>query len=114
MKILDKEVHLYENIEQSINQYKVFWLIFIISIILDTVSTYFFMKIDGIGTEANVLIKNLAYFLGIIPGVIIGKSLQFIAAIIFTSLSLKYSRAILLLFTALNLLASFHNFSSIY
>lgn len=113
MKILDSEVKLLENVKLSLFSHKIFWLLFLISVILDVLSTYYFMHIDGIEHEANILIRSLAYTLGILQGVIVGKSLQIVTALIFCSLSFKLSRAILLLFITLNLLASFHNLSSV-
>ena len=111
MKILDTEVQLVDNLKKSLLHYKIFWLLFLISVILDVLSTYYFMKVDGIEHEANKLIRSLAYTLGVFPGVVVGKSLQIVAALIFCSLSFKLSRTVLLLFIALNLLASFHNLS---
>lgn len=112
MKILDTEINLLENLKLSIKKYKLFWLLFLISAVFDALSTYYFIAIDGIEHEANDLIRNLVYYLGIAPGVIVGKLLQLIAALVFSSLSFKLSRAILLLFSALNFLATFHNLSS--
>jgi len=67
------------------------------------------MTVDGIDHEANIIIRWLALMIGIVPGVIIGKCLQLVSAIGFTALSLKYSRAMLILMISLNLLAAYHN-----
>jgi len=109
MIILDEEVLLKKNLIQSYKLYKMFWLILLITIILDSLTTMLFMQKDGIHFEANFLIRWLALHMGIAPGVIVGKFLQLVAAIGFSALSLKYSRAILLLLALLNLLAIYHN-----
>lgn len=109
MKILDKEIPLLENLKQSYYSYWYLWLILIISIMLDSLSTVLFMQDEGIVREANVLIYFLAETFGIIVGVIIGKSLQLIAAIGFAALSYKYSPLVLVLLSCLNLLAFYHN-----
>lgn len=109
MKILGSPVSLVENVKHSFKLYSIFWLILLVTIVLDSLTTIRFMTNDGIIHEANLIIRWLAFVLGIIPGVMIGKFLQFIAAIGFTALSLKHSRAILILLISLNLLAAYHN-----
>ena len=64
---------------------------------------------DGINQEKNYVVRWLSFNMGIIPGVAIGKSLQVIAAIVFSALSFKLSRATLLLLVLLNLWAIFIN-----
>ena len=109
MKILDEDIPLLDNLKKSVQFYWLLWLILLVSIVLDTVTTVIFMQGDGISFEANLLIRWLALTFGIIPGVIFGKALQLVAALGFSALSLKYSRAILMLLTALNILAVYHN-----
>lgn len=109
MKILDEEIPLIENLMKSFGRYKYLWLLLMVSIVLDSLSTVWFMYNEGIKFEANILIRYLAMTLGIIPGVILGKSLQVLTAVIFSALSLKHSRAVLILLLCLNLLATYHN-----
>lgn len=109
MLILDEEIDLVGNIKKSLVKYKYLWMILIISIVLDCLTTIKFMHNESISREANIIIHWLANTFGIIPGVIFGKFLQIIAALGFSSLSFKYSRAILLLLLLLNLLAVYHN-----
>ncbi len=109
MKILDQEILLKKNVLDSFKIYKVFWLLLLLSELFDAISTIAFMHDVGIDYEANEVILWLSKQLGVVSGVFFGKFLQFIAAMSFSALSLKYSRAILLLFITLNVLATLHN-----
>ncbi len=111
MKILDTEIALKSNLLNSLTNYKVFWWLLILSEIIDGFTTVAFMNKDGVALEANLLIQWLARNFGIVKGVILGKSLQLLAAIGFSALSFKHSRAILILLISLNILASIHNLS---
>jgi len=109
MKIVDSEINVYENIKKSVNTHRVFWLIFIITVILDYITTLNFMYQDGVEQEKNSLVRWLATTMGIATGVFVAKSLQVFAVIAFSALSFRLSRAILLLVIMLNLLAVFIN-----
>lgn len=105
MQILDEEIPLKENLKTSLRKYWYLWLALLASVFFDFVTTLLFMQNDGIQFEKNLVVRWLASTLGIIPGVFIGKSLQIIAAIIFSALSLTLARATLLLILLLNLVA---------
>ncbi len=109
MKILDEEIPLFENLKKACLHFWFFWLLLILTQIMDSVSTIMFMFEEGIKREANPVIRWLAENMGIIQGVLLGKSLQFIVALCFSALSYKLSRAVLLLLISLNLLATYHN-----
>lgn len=109
MLILEEEIDLFGNVKKSLIKYKYLWVILFISIVLDCLTTIKFMHNDSISSEANIFIRWLSNTFGIISGVILGKFLQIIAALGFSSLSFKHSRAILLLLLSLNFLAAYHN-----
>ena len=111
MRILDEEIRLKENITESFNKHMIFWVILVVTVAFDFMTTLIFMHQDGIQKEKNEIIRWLAFTFGIIPGVLLGKIFQIIAAIGFCSLSLKYSRAILLLLIMLNIFAIIINVS---
>ena len=79
------------------------------TVFFDFVTTIIFMWQDGIHTEKNFIVRWLASTVGIIPGVFLGKLLQIIAAMGFSSLSFSLARATLLLILLLNLVAVFNN-----
>ncbi|HHL31344.1 MAG TPA: hypothetical protein ENJ41_02075 [Oceanospirillales bacterium] len=111
MMILDQQIPLRGNLKASFKRYAVLWWLLVFSQLLDSYSTVLFMQLDGISHEANFIIRWLANNLGLVTGVVLGKSFQFVVAVVFSALSLKYSRAILILLTGLNGLAAIHNFS---
>ncbi len=105
MLILDEEIPLKQNLTTSFHKYRYLWIALFVTAFLDFVTTLIFMHNDGIQYEKNLVVRWLAFTIGIIPGVFIGKSLQILAAIIFSALSLTLARATLLLILLLNLLA---------
>ena len=109
MRILDSDINLKQNLKESFHTHIVLWVILFVTVGFDFITTLSFMYDVGIYREKNYIIRWLASSLGIIPGVFIGKLLQIGAAIGLSALSLKYSRAILLLIILLNLLAVFIN-----
>ena len=105
MQILDQEIQIVENIKASFRRYWYLWIALFITAFFDFATTILFMCKEGIQQEGNSIIRLLAYKLGIIPGVLLGKSLQIVAAIGFSALSLNMSRTILLLILLINLFA---------
>ena len=105
MLILGSEISLKENIKQSFRRYWLLWVILIVTVVFDFVTTVLFMRHDGIHTEGNNIVRYLAYNFGIIPGVFFGKLLQIIAAIGFSALAPSLARATLLLILLLNFVA---------
>ena len=109
MLILGEDVPLKENLLKSLRRHWFLWSVLVVTALSDFASTLLFMYQYGIAVERNAVVRWLALALGIIPGVAIGKSLQIFAAVAFSALSLKYSRAILLLIVLLNLVATVFN-----
>ncbi len=105
MQILNEEIPFKKNLKTSFRLYWYLWIILVVTAFSDFVTTVSFMHEGGIQLEGNFIIRWLASTLGILPGVFIGKSLQILAAAGFSALSLKFSRAILLLILFLNLAA---------
>ena len=109
MHILDQEISLKKNLMTSLRRHWLLWSVLLVTALFDFASTLGFMTQYGIRVEKNLVVRWLAFNLGIIPGVIIGKSLQVLAAAALTALAPKYSRAILLLIIGINLLALLAN-----
>jgi hypothetical protein len=105
MQILDEEIPLRENLKASIRKYRLLWVILLVTVFFDFVTTLIFMHRDGIEFEKNLVVQWLASHIGIIPGVLLGKSLQILAAVIFSALSHNLARATLLLIVLLNFIA---------
>jgi len=109
MIILGTEVTFWENIKKSLSSYRVLWGVLIVTVLLDYFTTIMFMTHDGIHTEGNKIIRYLAYEFGIFFGVAIGKSLQLVAALCFSGLSISLARATLLLLLLINIVAIVKN-----
>ena len=109
MQILDQDVSLKKNLVTSLRRHWLLWTVLLVTALLDFASTLGFMTEYGARVEKNMVIRWLVLNLGIIPGVIIGKSLQILAAAALSALSPKYSRAVLLLIIGVNLLAFLAN-----
>jgi len=107
--ILDQQVSLKKNVVSSLRRHWLLWTLFLLTVFLDYFSTLYFMFFDGVDTEANAVIRWLAYQFGVIVGVFLGKSLQLVAAVAFVALSQSLARAVLLLLLLLNLLAVINN-----
>ena len=109
MQILGSHVPLWKNLLGSLQRHWLLWSLLMVTALLDFATTMGFMSEYGIRVERNTVVRWLALNLGMVPGVLIGKSLQIIAAAGFSALSLKYSRAILLLIIGINSLAILGN-----
>lgn len=107
--ILGQQVALKQNLISSFQKHWFLWALLIVTVFLDYFSTVYFMFVDGVDTEANTVIRWLAYEFGAIAGVLMGKGLQIVAAVVFVSLSPKLARAVLLLLVLLNALAVVNN-----
>jgi hypothetical protein len=110
MRILDQHISLKENLLISLRRHWLLWAVLLVTAMIDFATTLGFMYEYGIRVEKNLVVRFLALHLGIIPGVLVGKSLQIFAAAILTALSPKYARAILLLIVGVNVLAFLANF----
>jgi len=102
MKILGREVELEHNLRFSLRHHRLGWLVLLVTIFLDYKTTLMFIAELGIGAEGNWLISWLMVSLGVVTGLIIGKSLQFIAVVIFVSMDRRIGNLLLLLVIALN------------
>ena len=109
MQILDQNISLKKNLTTSLRRHWLLWTVLVVTAMLDFASTMGFMTEYGVRVEKNMVVRWLAQNLGIIPGVLIGKSLQVLAAAALTALAPRYSRAILLLIVGINLLAFLAN-----
>ena len=109
VQILGEEIPLTKNLKLSLRRHWLLWVLFILTVLLDYLSTLYFMFVDGVHTEANAVVRWLVYEFGLVVGVFLGKGLQVVAAIIFVSLTQKLARAVLLLLVLLNAVAAINN-----
>lgn len=110
MTILDQQVALKSNLLFAIHQYRILWFLLVLTAAVDYITTINFMTNGSIALEGNLLVRQLAYWFGIYPGVMLGKSLQICAAMAFCALTREYAKGILMVIIALNCVASYFNF----
>jgi hypothetical protein len=76
MRILDSEVDLDANKYLLFTQYRLWFLLVILTALMDAVSTMVFMLRTGPHIETNILVKILGYTYGPIVGPLLGKLYQ--------------------------------------
>lgn len=102
MKVLDSEINLKENLLFSFTKYGTLWIILLVTIVFDYLTTLYFVSNLGPDAEANEVVAWLIRTLGVHIGVLVGKSLQLISVILFTSLSQRLGHLFLLVIILLN------------
>jgi len=109
MKVLGESIAFKANLNFSIKRYPVFWLILLVTMALDYLTTVNFVSRDGTQAEANQIVRFLMELAGIEFGVLIAKALQLFAVIVFASLHQRLGNIFLLVVILLNTWAVFVN-----
>ena len=105
MKILGETIHLKENLQFSLKSYPSRWIILIVTMIFDILTTFVFVTKYGINTEENLSTRLLMLHFGTHFGNIFGKFLQLISVAFFVSLNRKLGNIFLLFIILANCLA---------
>lgn len=105
MKILGEEINFEENLAYSLRRYRVWWLILLVTIVFDYITTLYFVEKYSVNKEANYVIRLLIENLGIVTGALIGKLLQLISVVVIVSLNRRLGNIFLLLVILLNIWA---------
>ena len=87
MKILDTEINLKENLKFSIKRYRIWWVILLVTMIFDYLTTINFVSKIGVEAEANHVVSWLITHLGLYIGLLIGKLLQLFSVVMFVCLN---------------------------
>lgn len=80
-------------------------LLLLATLVLDAASTTAFMSTLGVEKEFNFVVRLLSHSLGIVAGPLLGKLIQFTAALSLTILAPRLTRFILTVVILMNLLA---------
>jgi len=102
MKILDHEITIRNNLLFSFKTYRVWWLILLVTIIFDHLTTLYFVNKLGLDAEGNKVIRWLIQALGLNLGVLIGKTMQLATVLLAVSVSQKVGNFFLLFVIILN------------
>ena len=109
MKILGSEIDARENLKFSFKRYWIFWLVLLVTIFLDYLTTLHFINEYGVHIEANRIVRYLMENIGVTPGLLLGKSLQLVSVLIFVCLHQRLGNLFLLIIILLNIWAVFIN-----
>lgn len=102
MRILDQEIPLKENLAYSLNRYRAWWIILLVTMTFDFFTTLYFVEKYGIAAEGNALVSWLIGILGLPVGVFIAKLLQLSSVTVFASLHRKLGNVFLLIVVLFN------------
>ena len=102
MRILDTEIKFRENLIFSVNRYTVWWVILIITMVFDYLSTTVFVSKYGTQAEANITTRLMMENVNPHIGNLIGKVLQLLSVICLAGLSRKVGNFFLLFIILLN------------
>lgn len=102
MKLLGSKVEPVRNLKHSVQRYRVWWVILLVSIVFDYLTTLNFVSKVGVRAEANLVIAWLIDNLGLYAGLATGKLLQLLAVVVFVCLQLRLGNLFLLVVILLN------------
>ena len=86
VQVLGQEVDFKGNLLFSLQRYPVWWLILVVTMIFDYLSTLYFVEKFGSHLEANYVVRVLIENAGVTFGALIGKLLQLVAVAFFVCL----------------------------
>ena len=102
MKLLGQSIPLRENLLFSFRRYTVWWIILLVSMFFDALTTVAFVRELGPEREMNPVVRWLLQSVGIVPGLVIGKLLQLGAVAAFVSLDRRWGNVLMLIVVVLN------------
>lgn len=102
MRILDQEIPLKENLRYSFRRYRVWWIILLVTMVFDFLTTLYFVEKHGVETEGNSLVRWLIGNAGLAGGVFVAKMLQLLPVTVFASLHQKLGNVFLLIVVLFN------------
>ncbi len=105
MKLLDTEIRVKENLMFSLTRFRLWWALFLATVVFDYLTTINFVSVDGIEMEANRVVRALMSAMGVYLGLLFAKCLQVIAVLAFASLHKRAGNIFLFFVIFLNVWA---------
>ncbi len=102
MRILDQDINFKENLHYSLKRYPVWWIILIITMIFDFLSTSVFVAKYGTEAEANITTRFMMETINPYFGNVLGKLLQLISVVCLVSVSRRVGNFFLLFVILIN------------
>ena len=105
MKLLDHEIDFRGNLLFSLRRYRVWWVILMVTMVFDYLTTLYFVQKFGAHLEANHVVRWLIETLGLLTGALVGKLLQLLAVVVFVGLNRRIGNLMLVIVILLNCFA---------
>ncbi len=105
MKVLGDDVNFKENLIFSLKYYRLLWIILLITVVFDFLTTLYFVGKFGVGLEANLIARFLMVNLGTVVGALLGKLLQLVSVVCIASLNRRVGNVFLVVVIVLNIIA---------
>lgn len=102
MKILDQDINLKKNLVYSLKRYPVWWIILIVTMFFDYLTTTVFVAKYGTEAEANITTRFMMESINPYLGNLFGKLLQLLAVACMVSLTRRVGNFFLLFVILLN------------
>ena len=102
MRILDQDINFKENLHYSLKRYPVWWIILIITMVFDFLSTSVFVAKYGTEAEANITTRFMMETINPYFGNVLGKLLQLISVVCLVSVSRRVGNFFLLFVILIN------------
>jgi len=102
VRILGINVDFLENIKFSTKRYSIWWVLLLVTILLDILTTNAFIAKYGMRAEGNLITRFLMLDLNPFYGNIIGKILQLFSVLFFVGLNKRFGNIFLLFVNLLN------------
>lgn len=102
MKLLDRQIPFRKNLLFSVKRYPTWWVILLVTMFFDYLSTTVFISRFGVESEANLTTRFLMANLNPYLGNVLGKLLQLLSVICMVGLSRKAGNFFLLFIILVN------------
>jgi hypothetical protein len=102
MRVLDEHIDFAANLRYSLSRFAIWWILLIVTMAFDLLTTLGFVSVFGIDKEANAVARSLMHGLGVGPGVFLAKVLQLLSVTCLVALNRRMGNVFLLAVTLLN------------
>ena len=89
MRILGERLHIRDNLRFSFKRYTIWWIILLVTMVFDYLSTTVFVARYGTAYEANLVTRLMMDLFSPNHGNVLGKALQLLAVVCFVGISRK-------------------------
>jgi len=113
MKLLDEDILIKENLLFSLNRYTIWWLILVVTMVYDYLTTTVFVSKYGTVAEANIVTRMMMEHFGSHIGNFLGKIFQLVSVAFFVCIHRRFGNFFLLFVILINCWAIVMNSLSI-